>query len=258
MNGLVESLQNSLLVTGSPSVGQLLAAFGISYLGGVFTSFTPCVYPMIPITVGVVGGMARKKGNLLELSLRIGSYVAGLVLVYAVLGVLAGLTGRIFGTFTQTSAWYISIGVMITFASLIMLEVIPFDPSVWWAQIKTRFFKSAPTSAPASSDLSYLGAFSLGASSGLIAAPCTTPVLTTVLAFIAQTQSVGLGLFLMIAFALGISTLLVLIAYFAGTLQILPRSGNWLKWIKLSSGLILLAFAMYLIYRAGTLGGTST
>jgi thiol:disulfide interchange protein DsbD len=103
--------------------------------------------------------------------------------------------------------------------------------------------------------MTLLGAFTLGASSGFIAAPCTTPILTSILAYIAKTQSVGLGLALMLSFACGLGTLLLLIAAFTGFLQLLPRSGNWMKTMKTLSGLILLAFGEYLIYRAGGLGG---
>ena len=100
-----------------------------------------------------------------------------------------------------------------------------------------------------------MGAFFLGASSGFIAAPCTTPVLTGILAYIAKTQSIGVGFLLMTSFSLGLGTLLIGISAFTGALQILPKSGEWMKTIKVGSGLILLAFAEYLIYRAGIAGG---
>jgi thiol:disulfide interchange protein DsbD len=103
--------------------------------------------------------------------------------------------------------------------------------------------------------MTVLSAFVLGASSGFIAAPCTTPVLTSILAYIAKTQSVGLGFGLMLSFSLGLGTLLLVIAAFTGALQVLPKSGQWMKTIKIVSGLILLAFAEYLIFRSGCLGG---
>jgi len=96
-----------------------------------------------------------------------------------------------------------------------------------------------------------LGAFILGASSGFIAAPCTTPVLTAILGYIAQTQSVFLGLGLMLFFALGLGTILILIATFAGTLQKLPRAGNWMNKVKVGSGILILLFAEYLFFKAG-------
>jgi thiol:disulfide interchange protein len=159
-----------------------------------------------------------------------------------------------------------------TVAALIMLDIIPFEPQIWWENIKRSIqsnfqgklrsnlqSKKVPTSHPKNSflerEMTVLTAFLLGASSGFIAAPCTTPVLTSILAFIAKTQSVSLGFALMFSFSLGLGTLLLVIATFAGALQLLPKSGQWMKKIKTGSGLLLLVFAEYLIYRAGSFGG---
>jgi thiol:disulfide interchange protein len=141
-----------------------------------------------------------------------------------------------------------------------MLDILPFDPVVWFETLKRKigFGRKGRIHHPTPverAELTHLGAFALGASSGFIAAPCTTPVLSSILAYIAKTQSVGLGLSLMLAFSCGLGTLLILIALFAGALQILPKSGSWMKTIKILSGLILLGFADYLIYTAGSLGG---
>jgi thiol:disulfide interchange protein DsbD len=244
---------------GSLGVGQILVAILVAYLGGVLSSLTPCIYPMIPITVSVVGGAGPLKRSWNEVLIRGLAYVCGMTVVYSFLGVVAGLTGKVFGSYTNTSSWYIGLGIIMTLAGLIMLDVIPFDPQSAWEQIK-RAFSFSKRSSTRKTDLiekemTVLSSFALGASSGFIAAPCTTPVLTSILAFIAKTQSVGLGFALMFSFSLGLGTLLLVIASFAGALQILPKSGKWMKTIKLSSGLILLAFAEYLIYRAGSLGG---
>ena len=250
------------LLTGSqgPGVFQLMVAMGIAYLGGVLSSFTPCVYPMIPITVGVIGGMARTDGSHFgtrpwkEILARSLSYMGGMVAVYSFLGVLAGLTGRIFGTLTNSSGWYLTLGIILSLAALAMAEAIPFDPAQWWASLarKWNHRKGAPVTPPVSRTTESLwGAAGLGAGSGIISSPCTTPVLTVILAFIAKSQSIGMGLALMIGFSLGLGTLLIVISLFTGALQILPRSGTWMKTVKVVSGLILLAFGEYLIYRAG-------
>jgi thiol:disulfide interchange protein DsbD len=222
---------------------------------------------MIPITLSVVGGIGNIKGSWREVSFRSFAYVAGMTVIYSLLGVLAGITGRIFGSYTQHFGWYLGLGALMTFAALIMLDVIPFDPIFLGSQIKHKWKKwfqhkntkpakgSPPTNQVTHQEMSTWGAFALGATSGFIAAPCTTPVLTSILAFIAKTQSVGLGFLLMFSFSLGLGTLLLLLALFAGMIRILPRSGKWLKFVKIMSGLILLAFADYLIYRAGKLGG---
>ncbi len=263
MHSITQFLSEILNVTGSLTVWQSLIAILVTYFGGVLSSLTPCVYPMIPITVSVVGGIGSKKRSWQEISIRGSAYVAGMTIIYSFLGVLAGLSGKVFGSFTNTSGWYLGLGMIMSMAALMMLDVVPFDPMVWWDQIKRKFSHkfghkrhySSSHHALVQKEITVIGAFVLGASSGFIAAPCTTPVLTSILAFIAKTQSVGLGFALMFSFSLGLGTLLLLIAAFAGAVQILPRSGQWMKSVKTMSGLILLAFAEYLIYRAGTFGG---
>ncbi|MFN7684850.1 MAG: cytochrome c biogenesis protein CcdA [Oligoflexia bacterium] len=249
-----------------PSLFGMLGAFAIAYLGGVLSSLTPCVYPMIPITVSVIGGTASKGGaggagarshRWRDVAIRGAVYVSGMAVVYAFLGVLAGLTGRVFGTLTQSSGWYLFLGIVFSLGALVMLGVLPFDPMAWWDRLARKFGGRGPqhpTHAPTEHrEITLLGAFSLGASSGFIASPCTTPILTAILAFIAKTQSVGLGLFLMLAFALGIGTLLLLIAFFTGFVQFIPRSGVWMERVKLASGLLLLGVGHYLVFQAGNL-----
>lgn len=264
MDSITEFLERLLNVSstanGSLTLTQAGAAILVAYVGGILSSLTPCVYPMIPITVSVVGGgVSSNRRAWHEVWVRGLVYVSGMAMVYSFLGVLAGLTGKLFGSMTQTSGWYLFLGIVMTLAALIMIDVIPFDPLVWWETLK-RWIRPNPSSNPIhpssvqKTELSLLGAFTLGASSGFIAAPCTTPVLTSILAYIAKTQSIGLGLTLMLAFSLGLGTLLLMIAGFTGALQILPRSGKWMKAVKMGSGLILLIFAEYLIFRAGKLG----
>jgi thiol:disulfide interchange protein DsbD len=262
MESLTQFLSSLLsLQDGNISLSRAIGAIFIAYLGGILSSLTPCVYPMIPITVSVVGGIGENRLSWREVTIRGLAYVTGMAVVYSVLGVLAGVTGKVFGTFTNTRAWYLSLGLIMTVAALIMLDILPFDPAVTWETWKRKFrhrrgrLPSPRVQPKIQKEMTHLGAFTLGASSGFIAAPCTTPVLTSILAFIAKTQSVGLGFFLMLSFSLGLGTLLMVIAVFAGAVEILPRSGKWMKVVKAASGLILLAFAEYLIYRAGTIGG---
>jgi cytochrome c-type biogenesis protein len=250
MNQLAESLQNLL---NSGSIGSALLALAFAYVGGVLSSLTPCIYPMIPITVGVVGGLQNKheKRDTKAVLIRGLAYVMGMAIIYAFLGVLAGITGQVFGAFTNTSGWYIGLSVVMTLSALIMLDVLPFDPQALIDRFKRSLgFKPEPK-ANTEKEATLAGAFLLGASSGFIAAPCTTPVLTAILGFIAQTQSVMLGLGLMLFFAFGLGTILILIAAFAGSLQKLPRAGAWMNKIKIASGVLILIFAQYLIFKAG-------
>jgi cytochrome c-type biogenesis protein len=255
MDHLASSLENLLK---SGSLGGAILALGLAYCGGILSSLTPCIYPMIPITIGVVGGIQNhsQSANRRGVFLRGIAYVSGMAIIYAFLGVLAGITGQVFGSFTNTAHWYLGLAIVMTFASLMMMDIIPFDPQAWLDRMKRAIGPSKNSKTKLNADAvdqeaTLIGAFVLGASSGFIAAPCTTPVLTAILGFIAQTQSVLLGLGLMIAFALGLGTILLAIAFFAGSFQKLPRAGAWMHKIKIGSGILILLFAEYLIYKAG-------
>ena len=235
---------------------HLVGAAGVAYLGGILSSLTPCIYPMIPITVSVAGGGTGLNRSWKKTLLGGASYVLGMTLVYSFLGVAAGLTGKVFGSMTNTPGWYLGLSLLMTVAALVMMNVLPFDPQMTWERLKRTLVGGARRPhRPAGTEMSWLGAFALGASSGFIAAPCTTPVLTAILAYVAKTQSAATGLFLMTAFSLGLGTILMVIATSAGALKILPRSGGWMERVKIASGLVLLGFALYLMYRAGALGG---
>ncbi len=260
MQAITDFLSQILSIDQNLTLWQALLAMIIAYCGGILSSLTPCVYPMIPITLSAIGGIGSAKKSWQETLVGGIVYIGGLVVVYSFLGVLAGLSGKVFGSFTNTSGGFFFLGVTLTLASLMMLEVISFDPNTLWEKAKRAFKNGKQSSHPHGSaqlkkEMTKLGAFVLGASSGLIAAPCTTPILTSILAYIAKTQSVGIGFFLMLSFSLGLGTLLLILAVFTGTIQTLPRSGPWMKTLKTISGLMLLAFAEYLIYRSGILGG---
>ena len=250
MDQLANRLEN-LLHSGS-ILGAMLA-LALAYVGGILSSLTPCIYPMIPITVGVVGGLQHnaEERNTRAVLIRGLAYVFGMAVVYSFLGVLAGITGQVFGTFTNTSGWYITLGGVMTFAALMMMDILPIDPQAILERIKRKMGLTSTSKLNDDKEATILSAFVLGASSGFIAAPCTTPVLTAILGYIAQTKSVILGLGLMMSFAFGLGTILILIATFAGSLQKLPRAGQWMNKIKVGSGILILVFAEYLFFKAG-------
>lgn len=250
MNELANRIE---ILLQSGSIAGAVLALALAYLGGILSSLTPCIYPMIPITVGVVGGLQHnaEQRNTRAILTRGLAYVLGMALIYSFLGVLAGITGQVFGSFTNTSGWYLTLGGIMTFAALMMMDVLPIDPQAILERIKRKMGLSSTSKLNTDKEATILGAFALGASSGFIAAPCTTPVLTAILGYIAQTQSVILGLGLMLFFAFGLGTILILIATFAGTLQKLPRAGQWMNRVKIGSGILILLFAEYLIFKAG-------
>jgi thiol:disulfide interchange protein DsbD len=220
-------------------------AVGLLFLAGVLTSLTPCIYPMIPITAAIVGGQSvgesrppRSRVILLTLA-----YVAGLAIVYATLGVVAGMTGTIFGT-VSTNPWlYFLMANILMLAALAMLDVIP-------VRLPASLVQRASTAGTAGRAS---GAFVMGAVSGLVAAPCGAPVMAAVLTWVTTTQRAALGFLYLLSFSLGMCALLVFVGLFSGTLTRLPRAGAWMVWVKRAFGLIMIGVAEYYLVKMGQL-----
>ncbi len=229
------------------AVGQLLhgnplVALGALFVAGLATSLTPCIYPMIPITVGVIGGAQgaaerRSRGRVVGLTL---TYAAGLALLYATLGLAAGLSGSLFGT--VSASWWarLLIGNLLLLFALAMLGVIPVG-----APARLMAWAGGLGGG------SYPAVLLMGATSGIVAAPCGAPAFAAVLTWVAATRSGVLGFAYLFVFSLGMTALLVVAGLFSGTLSALPRSGRWMEWIKKGSGVVLLVMAEYYFVLAG-------
>jgi thiol:disulfide interchange protein DsbD len=210
--------------------GSVLA-YGIAFAGGVLTSLTPCVYPLIPITVSIFG--ARKAGSRAQAMALSGLYVLGIAVMYSALGLGAAVSGAAFGTVMQ-SRWAVGF-VALVFAAMGLSMFGLFElqlPSSWAVRLNRV------------GGAGYAGAFAMGLVSGIVAAPCTGPVLAAALAFIAHTGSVALGVSVMFAYALGLGLLFFLIGAFSLSL---PKSGPWMEVVKSIFGVALLAAALALV-----------
>jgi len=222
-----------------------LTALPILFIAGVLTSLAPCIYPMIPITAAIVGGSAvgeapRARAQTVLLTF---AYVLGLSLAYASVGLFAGLTGTLFGS-VSTNPWvYFAMANLLIVAALAMLEVIPVRVPAW---LLTR-------AATAGKGGSLYGVFVMGAASGLVAAPCSAPVMAAVLTWVSATKSGVLGFIYLFVFSLGMCTLLIVVGLFSGTVARLPRAGAWMVWIKRIFALIMLAVAEYYLVQMGLL-----
>lgn len=217
-----------------------LVALPLLFAAGVATSVLPCVYPMIPITAGILGGAgatSRSRRRTLGLTL---AYVTGLALVYASLGLLAGLTGSLFGTVSSNPWTYFAMGNLLLLFGLALLEV-------FTVQGPSRLLAWAGRLGGGSLG----GVFLLGATSGLVAAPCGAPAFAAVLTFVAATGSAVLGFLYLFVFSLGMTALLVAVGLSSGLLGVLPRSGAWMLWVKRGGGLLLLAMAEYYFIQMG-------
>jgi cytochrome c-type biogenesis protein len=228
------------LLSGNPAL-----ALPALFAGGVLTSLTPCVYPMIPITAAIVGGQSTGDGAASRLRpvLLTFSYVVGLALVYSALGVFAGLTGTVFGS-VSTNPWlYFAMANVLILAGLGMLDVVPI-------RLPAGITQRAATMGTAGR---FSGAFAMGAMSGLVAAPCSAPVMAAVLTWVTVTKSAALGFLYLLTFSLGMSTLLVVVGLSSGSLARLPRAGAWMMTVKRVFALVMFGAAEYYLIKMGQL-----
>lgn len=253
-----------------PDLSRPLTAIPLVFAGGVLTSLTPCLYPMIPITASIVGAQAvgqtadmegaggvgaagfggvrrGARGRTLRLTM---SYVLGLSLVYSALGLFAGLSGTLFGTVSSNPWLYFAMANLLVLAALAMLDVLPVRLPQALVQ-RAAAAGAGAGGAPGRGGLT--GTFAMGAASGLVAAPCSAPVMAAVLTWVSTTHSAVLGFTYLFVFSLGMSTLLVIVGLSAGTVARLPRAGRWMIWVKRAFALIMLGVAEYYLIQMGQL-----
>lgn len=215
-------------LTFDPSKG-LLWMFVVAFLGGVVASLTPCVYPIIPITLSVLG--ARNSASKLHgFSLAL-VYVLGLSVTYTILGVVAATTGALFGSLMQSSWVLGAISVLFIAMGFSMMGffdvTLPSDLTNRLSGVRGR---------------GYPGAFLTGAVAGLVASPCIGPLIVSLLTYIAQTGNVVVGAALMFTFAFGMGQLFLLLGTFAVSM---PRSGAWMDTVKGVLSLMLFGVGLY-------------
>ena len=237
MQEFLESLGETLK-TAPPYVAYL-----IMLAAGVVTSFTPCVYPIIPLTVGFIGAQtraasgraARFQGFFLSLL-----FTLGMAITYAVAGALAAATGRLFGSATQSPWAYLLVGIVFLLMGMSLLDVF---------QIQTP--RSLQKLQTADSRSRFLKPILIGMVSAIVIGPCTGPVVLVFLTYIWQKSSVLYGASMLFVFGLGLGALVILAGTFAGFLASLPKSGQWTEKIKRGFGWVMVAAAVFIVFRAG-------
>ena len=228
----------SQILQGQLDAGSTSAVF-VVFAAGVLTSFTPCVYPMIPVTVTYIGGAAA--GNRRRAVALSTTYVLGLAIVYAGLGIAAALLGKIFGEWTRHPVVYGAVGLVIIALGLAMLDVFTIPALATGLQGK------------GARKGGYLGAAVMGVAAGFVAAPCTAPVLGLLLAYVGQTRNVVWGGSLLFVFALGLGLLLMLLGIFSGMLANLPKAGVWTVRVKKGFGIAMLVVGAYFLWMSATM-----
>ncbi len=216
-------------------------ALVLCFFSGILTSLTPCVYPMIPITINIFGRASQRKNvgnskfNFHTFGLS-GIYVAGMCFTYSVMGLVAGMTGSLFGKVLQ-SPW------MLLFLAVLFLTL----SLSQWGLFKLQLPSSLQTKlASKGSTESWWGIFIMGLFSGLIVSPCVGPVIAGILAFVFDTSDALKGLLYFFSFSLGLGVLFLLIGGFSGVLSSLPKSGAWMTRInRILASLMLIAAGYY-------------
>jgi thiol:disulfide interchange protein DsbD len=221
----LEKIQNA------PLALQLLLIF----IGGLLLNLTPCVFPMIPVTVGYFGG--QSEGRASKTFILACFYVLGLAIVYSALGVVAALTGSLFGS-TLQSPWLLAamaIIFLILGASMFGLFVINPPSFILQQNIAKK---------------GILGALVMGALLGIVAAPCVGPVVAALLVYVGAKANVALGFLLFFVLSLGLGLPYLVLGTLSGSIKSLPRSGAWMEKLKKVFAVLLVFAALYYGYLA--------
>jgi len=203
------------------------------FLGGLALNLTPCVYPLIPITISYFGG--QSEGNKKSLILRAVIYVLGMAITYSVLGVLASLTGSLLGSALQNPLVLIFVALVLIGLALSMfgLYEIRVPQSLAMLGSKNR--------------AGYIGTLFMGLTVGLIAAPCIGPFVLGLLTYVSELGDPILGFWMFFVLALGLGTPFLILGIFSGAATHLPRSGAWMIWVRNIFGFVLIGMAIYFL-----------
>ena len=212
------------------SHGPLYAAL-TAFVGGLLVCLTPCVYPMIAITVSIFGARSTtSRAQAMALST---AFVLGIAAMFTPLGLVAGLTGSLFGS-ALSSPW------VTAFIALVFLAL----AASMFGAFEFMLPSGLTNRLAQVGGVGYGGAFLIGLVSGLVAAPCTGPVLTGILLWIGKTRNAGLGALVLFMFSLGLGIPFWLVGTFAVRI---PRGGRWMLWTKSIFGIVLCVLALYFL-----------
>src|ERR1035437_5288391 len=214
------------------SSGLILSLIFV-FIGGLALNLTPCVYPLIPITIGYFGGQSEGKTSRLVMMGVL--FVVGLAITYSVIGVVTALSGSIFGSLLQNTYVILFIALIFLVLSLSMFGVYEF-------KLPHSLVNKA---GGAKSGL--FGAFFMGLTMGIVAAPCIGPFVLGLVTYVAAKGDPFFGFILFFDLAVGLGFPYLLLAIFSGKIKKLPRAGEWMEAVKHIFGLILIGMAIYFI-----------
>ncbi len=211
-----------------------LPAAVVAYVAGVGTSLTPCVYPMIAITVSVFGAkQAKTRAQAAALST---AFIIGMIVLFTTTFVIASVSGGVFGGLLQNK--FVIVGLSLVFAAM---------AASMFGAFELTLPDSIMQRISSVGGVGYGGAFSLGLVSGLVAAPCAGPVVVSMMAAVSQSKSIGMGVTFGLAYAIGLGQLFWIVGTFAAAL---PKGGKWMVWVKSFFGIVMLVLALYYLKNA--------
>jgi thiol:disulfide interchange protein DsbD len=229
-----EAVKGTFDVTDSFARKGILVTFLLIFLGGLGLNLTPCVYPLIPITVSYFGGQtAGKSGKRLLLAI---VYVFGIAIVNSVLGTLAALSGGLLGSFMTNPIVLLVIAGILIALSLSMFGVYEFRVPSFLMNLGSG------------SRTGYVGALMMGLTMGIVAAPCIGPFVIGLLTYVAATGNPFMGFSMFFTLSLGLGLPFIFLAFFSSKIDSLPRSGEWMVGVRIIFGLILVGMALYFVH----------
>jgi len=218
-----------------PWTGKLWWLLLSTFLGGLALNLTPCVYPLIPITLAYFSGQSRTRSGLLALC---GAYLVGLMATYTALGLVAALSGQILGAALQHPAVLIGVALILLALAGSMFGLYEFRLPNWLTRL----------GGAGAGRRGWIGSLLMGLTLGLVAAPCLGPFTLGALTFVAQRGDPWLGTVVFACLSLGLGLPLAVLGLFStGLSRRLPASGPWLIWIRGVLGAVLVLLTVYLL-----------
>lgn len=211
----------------------LLLSLIFVFIGGLALNLTPCVYPLIPITIGYFGGQSEGKTSRLVMMGLL--FVVGLALTYSIIGVLTALSGSVFGSLLQNTYVILFIALILLVLSLSMFGVYEFT------------LPDALVNKAGGAKSGLFGAFFMGLTMGIVAAPCIGPFVLGLVTYVAAKGDPFFGFILFFDLAVGLGLPYLLLAIFSGKIKKLPRAGEWMEAVKHIFGFLLIGMAIYFV-----------
>lgn len=226
----------------------LILFLPVIFAFGVLLSLTPCIYPMIPITISIIGAKSQERGLLGGFLLSL-TYVVGLALVYAIFGALSATLLKGFGLTAFMQSVWVGVPIAVLFTALAFGMFGAFEFNMPGAARISSYAqeKSQSRSEEDKKKGGYLTALLLGMVAGLVASPCVGPFLAALLLWIGTTGRWLLGFGCLFVFGMGLGMLLLVVGTFPALWGSLPKSGMWMVTVKKSMGLLLLVMAFYFV-----------